>query len=152
MVETNKTHFGHVYGYGLVVLWVTTMLWTAIATLISTPFDIGMAVQTSFLTLVILTIFALPIAALITVIVGGIIWAAISSSTLPNNLKAMFAGGVSGATPTLIFYVTAGIRDVGLLRTTILLFVLGVWCGWLRERLARRHVKVDPKTVAEAFE
>jgi len=64
----------------------------------------------------------------------------------------MFAGGVSGATPTLIFYVTAGIRDVGLLRTTILLFVLGVWCGWLRERLARRHVKVDPKTVAEAFE
>jgi len=52
MVETNKTHFGHVYGYGLVVLWVTTMLWTAIATLISTPFDIGMAVQTSFLTLV----------------------------------------------------------------------------------------------------
>ena len=148
----NKTHFGHIYGYGLVVLWVTTCLLTVVSTTISEAPQISQAFAIMPYTIGILTFIALPIAALLTLIIAGTIWLTLSNAMLTNRQKAILAGGMTGALPALVFFLSSGSFNSGLFVVTILLSILGMWCGWIGEWLARRHVRVDPETVAETFE
>ena len=103
-------------------------------------------------TIGILTFIALPIAALLTLIIAGTIWLTLSNAMLTNRQKAILAGGMTGALPALVFFLSSGSFNSGLFVVTILLSILGMWCGWLGEWLARRHVKVDPETVSKTFE
>ena len=147
----NKTHFGHIYGYGLVVLWVTTCL-LVVATMISEATQISQAFAIMPYTIGILTFIALPFAALLTLIIAGTIWLTLSNARLTNRQKAIFAGGMTGALPALVFFLSSGSFNLGLFVVTISLSILGMWCGWIGEWLARRHVRVNPETVAETFE
>ena len=147
----NKTHFGHIYGYGLVVLWVTTCL-LVVATMISEATQISQGFTVMSYTIGILTFIALPIAALLTLIIAGTIWLTLSNARLTNRQKAILAGGMTGALPALVFSLSSGSFNSGLFVVTILFFMLGMWCGWLGEWLARRHVKVDTETVSKTFE
>ena len=148
----NKTHFGHIYGYGLVVLWVTTCLLTVVSTTISQAPQISQAFAIMPYTIGILTFIALPFAALLTLIIAGTIWLTLSNARLTNRQKAIFAGGMTGALPALVFFLSSGSFNLGLFVVTISLSILGMWCGWIGEWLARRHVRVNPETVAETFE
>ena len=149
--HVNKTHFGYIYGYGLLILWMTTCL-LVVATMISEATQISQGFTVMSYTIGILTFIALPIAALLTLIIAGTIWLTLSNAMLTNRQKAILAGGMTGALPALVFFLSSGSFNSGLFVVTILLSILGMWCGWLGEWLARRHVKVDPETVAETFE
>lgn len=148
----NKTHFGHIYGYGLLILWMTTCLLTVVATMISEATQISQAFAIMPYTIGILTFIALPFAALLTLIIAGTIWLTLSNARLTNRQKAIFAGGMTGALPALVFFLSSGSFNLGLFVVTISLSILGMWCGWIGEWLARRHVRVNPETVAETFE
>jgi len=148
----NKTHFGHIYGYGLVVLWVTTCLLTVVSTTISEAPQISQAFAIMPYTIGILTFIALPIAALLTLIIAGTIWLTLSNAMLTNRQKAILAGGMTGALPALVFFLSSGSFNSGLFVVTILLSILGMWCGWIGEWLARRHVRVDSESISKTFE
>ena len=150
--HVNKTHFGYIYGYGLLILWMTTCLLTVVATMISETAQISQAFAIMPYTIGILTFIALPIAAILTLIIAGTIWLALLNTMLTNRQKAIFAGGVTGALPALLIYLMGDITNIVGLLYVIVLFILGMWCGWIGEWLARRHIKVDPKTVSKTFE
>jgi len=94
----------------------------------------------------------LPIAALLTLIIAGTIWVTLSNAMLTNRQKSIFVGGVTGALPALVFFLSSRSYSTDMFIFTTLLLMLGMWCGWLGEWLARRHIKVDPKTVSKTFE
>ena len=122
--HVNKTHFGYIYGYGLLVLWVTTCLLTVVSTTISEAPQISQAFAIMPYTIGILTFIALPIAALLTLIIAGTIWLTLSNARLRNRQKAIFAGGMTGALPALVFFLSSGSFNSGLFVVTILLSIL----------------------------
>ena len=130
---------------------MTTCL-LVVATMISEATQISQAFAIMPYTVGILTFIAVPIAALLTLIIAGTIWLTLSNAMLTNRQKAIFAGGMTGALPALVFFLSSGSFNSGFFVITILLSILGMWCGCLGEWLARRHIKVDPKTVAKTFE
>ena len=131
---------------------MTTCLLTVVATMISEATQISQAFAIMPYTIGILTFIALPFAALLTLIIAGTIWLTLSNARLTNRQKAIFAGGMTGVLPALVFFLSSGSFNLGLFVVTISLSILGMWCGWIGEWLARRHVRVNPETVAETFE
>ena len=98
----STSRFGHIYGYGLLVLWATTCLLTVVSTLSSGSAQLGQTFTFMSYTIGIFTFIALPIAAILTLIIAGTIWLALLNTMLTNRQKAIFAGGVTGALPALL--------------------------------------------------
>ena len=130
---------------------MTTCL-LVVATMISEATQISQGFTVMSYTIGILTFIALPIAALLTLIIAGTIWLTLSNARLTNRQKAILAGGMTGALPALVFSLSSGSFNSGLFVVTILLSILGMWCGWIGEWLARRHVKMDKKAALRTFE
>lgn len=156
-MKKNKTHFIHIFGYGLIVLWITMLIVALVFSVID--FASGYGGFADFLDLTFyITLFGIPISALLALLIGGSIWLILRKSNLSNSVKACLAGGLSSAFPVAIILALEfnfGYSPITSLRSWIIplcLAVLGFWCGWLGERLARRHVKVDPKSISKTFE
>ena len=149
----HQTQFGHIYGYGLFTLWATVSAFIVGAQIVSYWPNVLDALFLSISSVFLTMIFALPVAALLTLIIGGAVWAILKQTSLTNSLRAMIAGAFSGSLvifPFLISDILNGQLEA--LGFVLLIGALGVWCGWLGERLARRHVDLNPTNIADSFD
>ena len=98
---------------------MTTCL-LVVATMISEATQISQGFTVMSYTIGILTFIALPIAALLTLIIAGTIWLTLSNARLTNRQKAILAGGMTGALPAFVFFLSSGSFNSGLFVVTFL--------------------------------
>jgi len=152
-MQNHDTRFIHIYGYGLVVLWLTFWILAFIWQIITQFPDIRLSLGYSLLSVLYLSLFAMPVAAIITLLISGTVWLPLKRAPLNNSMRAMIAGGLSGSLIILPFTIAdLSNNQFNSLYLFISLFLLGAWSGWVGERWARRHVKINPESVANAFD
>ena len=86
------------------------------------------------------TPFYMSVVSIVCLVIGGASWKILTKLNLNISLKATLAGGFSGSLFIAAFNmpeITGG--SSGAITTIASLFLLGAWCGWAGERLARRY-------------
>lgn len=156
-MEKGETKFFHIWGYGLVVLWGTFVVIVFIGQIFETWPNIFIAFARTISSVILISLFAVPIAAMMTLAIGGFAWLVFKQIDLPNSLRATLSGGLAGSLVFLPILITELSNNqtngqIGMLYFLLGLGALGLWSGWLGERLARRHVRIDPGKIADSFD
>jgi len=158
-MQENKTHFIHIFGYGLIALWIMALVIFPIIIFAVDSFNIYSNLNSGLEYLFYASIYFIPFAALIALIVGGIAWLILRGSSLSNMIKSIIAGGMSSSLPVVLGFGYIVItenepipKDIYVWLFIALLCSVGGVCGWLGERLARRHIKYDPNSIPKTFE
>lgn len=145
-----QTKFGEIYGYGIFVLWASVAVIVMVFFIVTNWPNVHVAIGLTLVSQIYLIAFGLPVAALASFIIGGGIWSTFKHIIPSNSLRASLAGGVTGACVISLFALDKLKTDPSEAFINIAaLFLLGVWCGWAGEKLARRHYSVSSPNRAD---
>jgi len=146
-----NTHPIHIFGYGLLLLWISLFLLRIVITQTISGDGVLELIPTLVGHFIFATIILIPIAIVI-LIISGVLWRIFQRSSLSNGFKATLCAGVSGLVLNILPYASYDLSPIAFLPLSMFLILLFLFCGWFGERLARRHVKMDPNSIPETFE
>jgi len=94
-----------------------------------------------------MTVIGIPFAAIYALVIDGTIWKLLRKGRFSHSFNSIIAAGMSAAIPTLFTEAYQLLKinsplylgSFDLIPIGFVIF-LAAWCGWLGERLARRHV------------
>ena len=143
------THPGHIFGYAIIIYWITDNLVFSLLWFMhfgqSSLFEQSLSA--------IFDVFYIYIAILALFICGGTWFATRTLSQMSNHMCAIICGGAVGVTLFAIqTYTISDFLSVMSLYRPFLLIPICLLSASLGERLARRHVKLDPKSTPKTFE
>ena len=143
------THPAHIFGYAIIIYWITDYL--VFSLLGFMHFGQSFLFEQSLSA--IFDVFYIYIAILALFIGGGIWFATRILSQMSNHMRAIICGGAVGVTLFAIrTYAISNFLSTMSLYRPFLLIPICLLSASLGERLARRHVKINPKTVSKTFE
>jgi len=149
-ISNRATHPAYIYGYAMIIFWVIYNL--ALSLLEFYHFGSTYVFEQN-LWAIVFDVYFIYIA-IIALIIGGSAWLVTRIlSHMTNHMRAIISGGAVGITLFAIqtYTISSYFNAMSLYRPFILIPIC-LLSASLGERLARRHIKVDPKSVPKTFE